>query len=127
MSANESRNREDGAAYILRYGDIVGVGYRTTSADAERKQQILEPGVLAKGGGSRFELIPTRTGGVGTQTDAYGPIQAENGDLAFAALRKVDGGYVFSECIAATWHVKRKGPLLRAIFAQAARAVPAKQ
>src|SRR3546814_17219413 len=79
------------------------------------------------GEGSRFELIPTRIGRVGTQTDAYGPIQAENGDLAFAALRKVDGGYVFSECIAATWHVKRKGPLLRAIFPPAARAVPAKQ
>src|SRR3546814_19111271 len=80
------------AAYILRYADIVGIGYVTTIDNAERKQQIFEPVVLAKGEGSRFELIPTRIGRVGTQTDAYGPIQAENGDLAFAALRKVDGG-----------------------------------
>src|SRR3546814_1248473 len=109
------------AAYILRYADIVGIGYVTTIDNAERKQQIFEPVVLAKGEGSRFELIPTRIGRVGTQTDAYGPIQAENGDLAFAALRKVDGGYVFSECIAATWHVKRKGPLLRAIDRQRTR------
>ncbi|RIA44189.1 hypothetical protein DFR49_2427 [Hephaestia caeni] len=128
MRMIENRSIEDSAAYILRYADVVGIGYVTTIDNAERKQQIFEPVVLAKGEGSRFELIPTRIGRVGTHTDAYGPIQAEDGDLAFAALRKVDSGYVFSECIAATWYVKRKGPLLRAIFAQAAaRAIPAKQ
>ncbi len=128
MRAIENRSIEDSAAYILRYADIVGIDYVTTIDNAERKQQIFEPIVLAKGEGSRFELIPTRMGRVSTNTDAYGPIQAEDGDLAFAALRKVDGGYVFSECIAATSYVKRKGSLLRAIFAQAAaRAVPAKQ
>src|SRR3546814_15628112 len=105
----------------------VGFGCVTTLEEAERKQRIFGAVVLARVEWSRFERIPTRIGRVGTQTGAYGPSQAENGDLACAALRKVDGGYVFSECIAATWHVKRKGPLLRAIFAQAARSVPAKQ
>ena len=118
MRAIERRSVEDSAAYVLKYADVVGIGYVTTIYNAERKQQIFEPVVLAKGNGSRFGLIPTRIGRVRTHTDAHGPIPAEDGDLAFAALRKVDGGYVFSECIAATWHLKRGGPLLRAIFAQ---------
>src|SRR3546814_4808480 len=109
MRVIENRSIEDSAAYILRYADIVGIGYVTTIENAERKQQIFEPVVLAKGEGSRFELIPKRIGRVGTETDAYGPIQAENGGLAVGARRKVDGGYVFSECFCADWEVRRQG------------------
>src|SRR3546814_18035304 len=60
MRVIENRSIEDSAAYILRYADIVGIGYVTTIDNAERKQQIFAPVVLAKGEGSRFELIPTR-------------------------------------------------------------------